>query len=168
MAVPASAAPPIGLARRATTLAADFGDRTSGLLAKKKLCEGGGQMRSIICSALMALTIMMVGAAPVRAAAPITGNDIYPGCVLLVHPPASPPPAGDILVQGYCAGAVSAVALTSPYVCPPSGWITGQAVAVVLRFLDMHPERRNESFFALALEALGRAWPCKKPQQPRP
>jgi hypothetical protein len=41
-----------------------------------------------------------------------------------------------------------------------------QAVAVVLRFPDMHSDRLHESFFTLALEALGRAWPCKKPEQP--
>jgi hypothetical protein len=125
-------------------------------------------MRAIICSALLALAIRMMGATPVSAAAAITGSDIYPGCVLFARPPASPPPAGDILVQGYCAGAVSAVALTNPSVCPPNGWVTGQAVAAVVRFLDMHPERRHESFFTLALEALMGAWPCKKPPQPRP
>jgi hypothetical protein len=123
-------------------------------------------MRAMLCAAL-ALTIMMMGLVPARAAAVMTGNDIYRGCELLVHPPASPPPAGDILVQGYCAGAVTAVVATNPSVCPPGGWITGQAVAVVLRFLDMHSDRLHESFFALALEALVRAWPCKKPEQPR-
>jgi Rap1a immunity proteins len=123
-------------------------------------------MRAMLCAAL-ALTIMMMGLVPARAAAVMTGNDIYRGCELLVHPPASPPPAGDILVQGYCAGAVTAVVSTNPNVCAPGGWNTGQAVAVVLRFLDTHQERRRESFFTLALEALSRAWPCKKPQQPR-
>jgi hypothetical protein len=124
-------------------------------------------MKAIICTAVLALAVTTAGAAPVGAAV-VTGTDIYRGCELLVHPPASPPPSRDILVQGYCAGAVSGVVLTSPDICAPSGWITGQAVAVVLRFLDGHPQRRNESFFALALEALVHAWPCKKPSQPRP
>jgi Rap1a immunity proteins len=125
-------------------------------------------MKSILTGAMLALAIMTAEAARVSAAVAITGKDIHAGCVLMVHPPASPPPAGDILVQGYCAGAVTAVVSTNPDVCAPGGWNTGQAVAVVVRFLDMHPERRHESFFALALEALSRAWPCKKPQQPRP
>jgi hypothetical protein len=124
-------------------------------------------MRSIVCAALLALALTTVGAAPVSAAGEMTGRDVYGGCVLLAHPPAAPPPAGDILVQGYCAGAVTAVVSTNPNVCAPGGWNTGQAVAVVLRFLDTHQERRRESFFTLALEALSRAWPCKKPQQPR-
>jgi Rap1a immunity proteins len=125
-------------------------------------------MRAILCATLLALAITMMGSAPVSAAAVMSGKDIYAGCALWERPPASPPPAGDILVQGYCAGAVSAVALTNPSVCPPNGWVTGQAVAAVVRFLDVHPERRHESFFALVLEALMHAWPCKKPQQPRP
>jgi hypothetical protein len=122
-------------------------------------------MRATICAAMLALAITSA-AAPVSAAGTMTGSDIYNGCFLLAYPPASPPPAGNILAQGYCAGAVSAVALTNPRVCAPGGWNTGQAVAAVLRFLDMHPERRHEDFSALALEALARAWPCKKPQQP--
>jgi hypothetical protein len=69
-------------------------------------------MRAMLCAAL-ALTIIMMGLVPARAAAVMTGNDIYRGCELLVHPPASPPPAGDILVQGYCAGAVTAVVATN-------------------------------------------------------
>jgi hypothetical protein len=125
-------------------------------------------MKAILGSAIMALAVMMGGQAPASAAAAMTGNDVYAGCVLLAYPPTSPPPAKNILAQGYCAGAVSGVAATNPSVCPPAGWITGQAVAIVLRFLDMHPERRRESFEALALEALVRMWPCQKPPQPRP
>ena len=126
-------------------------------------------MKAILTTgAALALTIMMVGAAPVSLAATMNGSDIYVGCELLAHPRASPPPPENILVQGYCAGAVSAIAFTNPNVCAPSGWNVGQAVAVVLRFMDTHQERRHEDFSALALEALVRAWPCKKPQQPRP
>jgi hypothetical protein len=125
-------------------------------------------VKSILASALMALTIMMRAPPPATAAAAMTGNDIYRGCVLLAYPPESPPPARDILVQGYCAGAVSAVVATNPSVCAPVGWTTGQAVAIVLRFLEMNRERRHEGFEALALEALVRMWPCKKPPQPRP
>jgi hypothetical protein len=119
-------------------------------------------------TAAVVLTIMMMGAAPVSQAATMTYNDVYAGCELWAHPPASPPPSGNILIQGYCAGAVSAIALTNPSVCAPSGWNVGQAVAVVLRFMDTHQQRRREDFSALALEALVSAWPCKKPQQPRP
>ena len=125
-------------------------------------------MRAMLCAAMLALGITMIGLVPASAAAAMTGNDIYRGCELLARPPASPPPSKDILVQGYCAGAVAAVVATNPSVCPPGRMDTGQAVAVVLRFLDMHPDRLHESFFALALEALGRAWPCKKPEQHRP
>ena len=57
----------------------------------------------------------------------MTGNDIYRGCELLVHPPASPPPARDILVQGYCAGAVTAVVATN---LPPGASIDGEAVVL--------------------------------------
>jgi hypothetical protein len=93
-------------------------------------------MKAILGGAIMALEVMMGAQAPASAAATMTGNDVYAGCVLLAHPPTSPPPAKDILMQGYCAGAVSAVVATNPSVCPPTGWITGQAVAIVLRFMD--------------------------------
>ena len=46
--------------------------------------------------------------------------------------------------------------------CQPNGAITGQAVAVVVKYIEARPERMHERFGILALDALQAAWPCKR------
>jgi len=43
----------------------------------------------------------------------------------------------------------------------PHGVTSGQAVAVVVRYGETHPEQAHVTFIALALTALREAWPCK-------
>ena len=47
-------------------------------------------------------------------------------------------------------------------VCPPKGSVTnGQMIRVVVKYIDDRPERQQEYFKVLALEAFRAAWPCK-------
>jgi hypothetical protein len=46
--------------------------------------------------------------------------------------------------------------------CAPAGATVGQAERVIVRYIDMIPERAHQDFFGLALEALQDAWPCGK------
>jgi hypothetical protein len=69
--------------------------------------------------------------------------------------------------QGYCAGQLRALAYVSRVLppdlrsCVPDGLPNGQLAMVAIHFLEMHPERINEDFMALALQAFREAWPCK-------
>jgi hypothetical protein len=45
-------------------------------------------------------------------------------------------------------------------VCPPSNSTNYQGVRVVLKFMDDRPERLNEEFVGLAVDALQKVWPC--------
>jgi Rap1a immunity proteins len=45
--------------------------------------------------------------------------------------------------------------------CPPDGVISGQAVRVVVRYMETHPAVLNESFLSIVLTALHEAWPCR-------
>jgi len=60
---------------------------------------------------------------------------------------------------GFLAGLVYGVG--GEDFCLPKGATTGQAVAVVVKYIEARPERMHESFGRLALEALAAAWPCK-------
>jgi hypothetical protein len=63
---------------------------------------------------------------------------------------------------GYCAGLVMGIASTAiNVVCLPKGVTGGQAVDVVVRYIDARPERQQEEFMSLALEAMKAAWPCR-------
>jgi hypothetical protein len=46
-------------------------------------------------------------------------------------------------------------------ICAPHGVILNDAVRVVVDFICARPERMDERFTALALEALTAAWACK-------
>jgi hypothetical protein len=48
-----------------------------------------------------------------------------------------------------------------PVFCPPKGSTGGQAVRVVIKYIDSRPERLHEDFLDLAAEALRTAWPCR-------
>jgi hypothetical protein len=43
----------------------------------------------------------------------------------------------------------------------PDGVIVGQAIQVVVTYIEARPKRMHEDFRALALEALFDAWACK-------
>jgi Rap1a immunity proteins len=73
----------------------------------------------------------------------------------------------DVFMEGMCLGVLqgmSGVARALPAdirSCQPPGNPYKDLLAVVVRFLDAHPERLHESFGKLALEALREAYPCQ-------
>jgi hypothetical protein len=62
----------------------------------------------------------------------------------------------------YCAGVIDGLGWADSGICPPAGATSGQAVRVVVKYIDDRPERLHEKFYTLALEALRAAFPCKK------
>jgi Rap1a immunity proteins len=71
------------------------------------------------------------------------------------------------LRAGFCGGEILALLYLGPEMlrpeisfCPPSGVTGKQAVQVVVRDLEAHPEQLHQDFIALALVALHQAWPC--------
>lgn len=63
----------------------------------------------------------------------------------------------------FCVGIIVGLSYAgAPFgVCPPVGATTQQAVHVVVQYIDGHPERMQENFEPLAVEALRGAWPCR-------
>jgi hypothetical protein len=66
----------------------------------------------------------------------------------------------DLLLQGYCAGAVQALVEFAAGACAPKGATNMQGVQIVLKYIDARSARLHESFNKLAAEALIQAWPC--------
>jgi hypothetical protein len=67
-----------------------------------------------------------------------------------------------INLQGLCAGAIGAIANSDDGRCMPQNVTMGQAVRVVIAYIDSQPARLHESFNKLAAEAIRRAWPCRQ------
>jgi hypothetical protein len=87
-----------------------------------------------------------------------SANSILPGCKAIV---ADHPATFDM---GRCAGFVHALffAVDGRHFCWPQGVTIGQAVAVVVKYIEARPERMHEHFGMLAIEAMREAWPCKR------
>ena len=66
--------------------------------------------------------------------------------------------------QGVCAGTVSAMQYFSKPLgyCSPEGTNVGQAIRVIVAYIDQRPTQMHMQFRDLALRALRAAWPCKK------
>ena len=88
-----------------------------------------------------------------------TGNDILPGCQAIVTNALPNDRILNIKI-GYCMGAIAALG-ASDHVCAPDSSTTGQAIRIVAKYLEDNPQRLQESFIDLAIDALGEAWPCE-------
>jgi hypothetical protein len=67
--------------------------------------------------------------------------------------------------QGLCGGIVQTILYfgrTNFNVCMPEGVTMGQAIRVVVAYIDQRPERMHERFETLAIEVLQQSWPCQK------
>jgi Rap1a immunity proteins len=73
----------------------------------------------------------------------------------------------DALFEGRCLGIVSAMIGVSSILAPqyrycvPDGANTGQALKVVIRYLDANPSQLHLDFRYLVHRAFKAAWPCK-------
>jgi hypothetical protein len=70
----------------------------------------------------------------------------------------------DPYMRGFCVGMIETVWIyeaAHKRVCAPDRVNRGQARAVVVKYLENHPERLHEDIHLLAQEALQTAWPRK-------
>jgi hypothetical protein len=91
-----------------------------------------------------------------------SANYIMPGCRALLEPD-PPKDMNAKFLSSQCLAVVRGlIYASSPNVCPPDDATHDQSVRVVVKYIDDLPARLHEHFFALALEALRAAWPCKQ------
>jgi Rap1a immunity proteins len=67
-------------------------------------------------------------------------------------------------LMATCAGIVRTIfyfGRSRLQICNPDGANVGQAIRLVVLYIDLRPARMNEQFEDLVLEALQRAWPCR-------
>jgi hypothetical protein len=86
---------------------------------------------------------------------------MMPGCHHFLQPDTPPTDAKVYLIAATCVGLVEGLAYARPGICTPPNVTRGQAVRVVVKYIDDRPQRLHEDFRELALEALRAAWPCK-------
>jgi Rap1a immunity proteins len=69
------------------------------------------------------------------------------------------------MLQGYCTGVIASIYWLGRDhlgICAPRESNIGQAIRVVVTYIDARPARMHENFMALTHEALQKAWPCRR------
>jgi hypothetical protein len=121
-------------------------------------------MRVMSVGAMLTLAVMPVHAAENAASA----GYMLPHCKTSVDNPSG------TFIQGFCAGVVVGMAaIAQPLFEPgqsradkrcldiPETTSNTQLVEAVVRYIEARPERMEEQFRVLAVQALFDTWPCK-------
>jgi hypothetical protein len=106
-----------------------------------------------------------------------TGNEMLRHCSMVEQALSGQTPSSSLLhtvedayKQGMCVGGIAGILFlanaatktTAHAICIPSTVSTAQSLTVVVRYLRNHPEKLNDAFASLVLDALREAWPCKR------
>jgi len=89
-----------------------------------------------------------------------SAKNMVPGCRGWLERTKEASPLG-LVLQGLCVGLVKGVGYKKPGICIPPNSTNREALRIVVQYIDARPTRQQESFLALALEALRAQWPCK-------
>ena len=121
-------------------------------------------MQAVLLGTLVALVVMQARAAENMASA----GSMLPHCKASLGDSST-------FIQGFCAGiVVGMAALAQPLFAPgqsraaelcvniPESTSNGQLIQAMVRYIEARPQRMNEQFSVLALEARYDAWPCPK------
>ena len=101
-----------------------------------------------------------------RAEDLVSGNDFLPACEAELNGPADS--AAHVRNAGICYGVIKGLMTVADVLppslrfCIPDGVTIKPAIGVTVAYLEAKPERLNESFILLSLEAFAQAWPCKQ------
>lgn len=116
-------------------------------------------VRAVVWAALIA------SASDAAAQQPDTGASMFRGCKAFVGGGMT-----DAQMQSlgaFCAGFVLGLATVGKDLsppewrsCPPATFNAQQSAQLVVSFIEAHPQRMNEDFRRLTLEAFHQAWPC--------
>jgi len=122
-------------------------------------------MKSIAVAATL-LIAACLWSPPSSAEDLVSGTDFLPACKAELNGPTDS--AAHIHDAGICNGVIKGLMTISDVLpptlrfCIPDGMTIAPAIGVTVAYLEAKPERRNESFVLLALEAFAQAWPCKR------
>lgn len=122
-------------------------------------------MRKLILGALMTLAVM-----PASAVEDYTNraNFMLRYCKLAYTAKEALANVENAFFNGVCDGTVHATMLLAERtVCVPKSATLDQAMRVVVRYGELHPELTHEFFTEFVMIALHDAWPCKTPSNQR-
>jgi Rap1a immunity proteins len=118
----------------------------------------------------LALFLATVSATPAPAQNDSqSASTILPGCNAWIAQLSrgSAAPGSNVFLAGECMGIVGTILYFShdfsffSSACPPANVTYSQAIQTVTAYINARPQRIQERFIDLAVEALHDAWPCR-------
>lgn len=111
----------------------------------------------------VAAAVLLSASAASAAEDVISANRLLPACKAFIANGGDYPPIG-AGEAGRCVGLMRGLWYARlPFgSCPPAEVTWGQMVRVAITYIEARPERMHEDFGVLAVEAMQKAWPCKK------
>ena len=86
-----------------------------------------------------------------------TADRVMPGCRELVAGKTD-----NAFNRGICLGLAKILFEYASNVCPPDEIQNDQIVGAIVQYIDSDPARLKENFNVMAIEAMRKAWPCKR------
>jgi hypothetical protein len=69
---------------------------------------------------------------------------------------------GNAFNRGQCLGLTKILFEYTSNICPPDEIQNDQIVGAIVQYIDSDPARLKENFNVMAIEAMRKAWPCKR------
>lgn len=109
---------------------------------------------------LIAIALLLASVTPARAQVDEhSANYWLPYCQAALDVRGSYSPAS-VIVQARCLRIIAGLLYDNLSICVPSDALSGQAIRLVVAYIQARPERMQEDFMDLANEALLQEWPC--------
>jgi hypothetical protein len=109
---------------------------------------------------LTAIALLLTSVMPARAQVDEhSANYWLPFCQAALDIRGSYSPAS-VPVQARCLRIIAGLLYANLNICVPRDALSGQAIRLVVAYIQARPERMQEDFMDLANEALLQAWPC--------
>ena len=121
----------------------------------------------LLSATTVIFAITLIAQAVVAQPERTSANYFMPGCrdmASLINFSISEQSKEDSYRMGVCSGIMVGLGyLGKSYgICLPADATSQQAAVEVVLYIDGRPERMNENFTALSVEALKAAWPCNR------
>ena len=109
---------------------------------------------------LIAITLLLTSLMPARAQVDEhSANYWLPYCQAVLDIRGFYGPAS-VLIQARCLQRIADLLYSNPNICVPHDAPSGEAIRLVIAYIQARSEKMQEDFMDLANEALQQAWPC--------
>jgi hypothetical protein len=126
-------------------------------------CAGWEKTMFLLARYTVAAAVFLsASAASAVEDATLSADRMLPACTAFIRDRA-PGDVDGVFAAGRCIGLIQGLGFASRLLgaCPPDEVTVAQRARAAVTYVEARPDRMQEDFRALAVEAMREAWPCK-------